>query len=487
MFRYFFSVFQNLLEFARFKSQQKNPLFAKLRLMDEDYLATILYAVDEEPPEEQLVVAQRPVPDGPVEYAMPDAMLKTTIVLYRSTGCGVWGVLLRYCGMPLEKIALFANSSMVTPGKNQLREAVRLTFAQGFFAPYRVVGSASIVAWFLQYSSMSFVFQLADAALSHSFGLSRVPYGEQVFNENMRHHTNPAKDMAAATIAGVVESAVSNRAEVQRYYGLQTFAKLQETNRWGVLGPAFLPNASRNAIMAYSAFVMTPVLYHDSVPQDYKSSSSLFFFGLSVNMFLGNGIAVTQQALWGRTLDALRTSSASYRTIIADGWRQGGLGAFLTPSKWFTRILMNAPAEGTSAGSTITSSPSRNPPSSAALMASTLKLLLRPFRCRRPSIVFLRMNRDLSFGGDPGQKLQEATTRGVSTILGEPWLHDTLMEESSSKRRCRQISKLDGGTSWVGHPGARPSGQELRASSLDVHQDEGMRETLVARTEALEM
>ena len=37
----------------------------------------------------------------------------TAMVVYRSTGLGLWGAVLRFLGMPLEKIALFANSSQV--------------------------------------------------------------------------------------------------------------------------------------------------------------------------------------------------------------------------------------------------------------------------------------------------------------------------------------------------------------------------------------
>ena len=37
-------------------------------------------------------------------------------------------------------------------------------YSQGTFAPYRVIGPASLMAWFLQYSSMSFVFQVSRHA-----------------------------------------------------------------------------------------------------------------------------------------------------------------------------------------------------------------------------------------------------------------------------------------------------------------------------------
>ena len=84
-----------------------------------------------------------------------EALVDRAVVLYRSIGCGLWGVCLRSGFMPLEKIALYANSSAVQ-GSGQLQQAVRLTFKNGFVAPYRVIGPASIMSWFLQYSTMTF-------------------------------------------------------------------------------------------------------------------------------------------------------------------------------------------------------------------------------------------------------------------------------------------------------------------------------------------
>lgn len=322
-----------------------------------------------------IVVAARPVPspeDVAAAPAMPRELLDTAVVVYRSVGCGLWGVALRCIGMPLEKLALYANSGQVS-GAGQLRQAVRLTFAKGMLAPYRVIGPASILAWFLQYSSMSFVFQLADSALSLGCGVERVAYGDEVHGAagSQAHDAgaNPAaaaarsvgagamlklgKDVATASIAGVVESAVSNRAEAQRYHGPQRFAELESRTAWTArtavsraLGPAFVANASRNSVMAYSAFVATPIMYRDLVPTEHKSSGSLFFFGLSVNMFAGNAVAVTQQTLWGRALDRWAAGGAvSYTAVVREGLRAEGVGAFISPAKWFSRVMMNAPAD----------------------------------------------------------------------------------------------------------------------------------------------
>ena len=48
-------------------------------------------------------------------------------------------------------------------------------------APFKVVGPASFVAWFLQYSVMGFVFQSCDATLSAAMGVPKVVYGDQLF------------------------------------------------------------------------------------------------------------------------------------------------------------------------------------------------------------------------------------------------------------------------------------------------------------------
>jgi len=88
---------------------------------------------------------------------LPPSIQSSVLVTYRSIGLGLYGALIRYIGMPLEKIALYMNSSQVS-GNNQLRQAIHLTFQDGstrsFFTPYKVVGGASAVAWFLQYSVM---------------------------------------------------------------------------------------------------------------------------------------------------------------------------------------------------------------------------------------------------------------------------------------------------------------------------------------------
>ena len=60
---------------------------------------------------------------------------------------------MRFVGMPLEKIALYMNSSQVS-GQGQFQQAIRLTFVEGALAPYRVVGPSSLTAWFMQYSVM---------------------------------------------------------------------------------------------------------------------------------------------------------------------------------------------------------------------------------------------------------------------------------------------------------------------------------------------
>ncbi len=79
--------------------------------------------------------------------------------------------------------------------------------------------------------------------------------------------------------------------------------------------------------------------------------------------FVGNAVAITQQALWGRGLDyavyadgSAASSSASatsqvarnisYSQVIKSSLQKDGLAAFFTVPKWASRILMNAPVQG---------------------------------------------------------------------------------------------------------------------------------------------
>jgi hypothetical protein len=242
-------------------------------------------------------------------------------------------------------------------------------------APYRVVGPASIAAWFLQYSVMGFVFQICDEALSSSLGVTRMPYGPQLMEAPQHiHHTNNEapvdpfltakthfKNIMVSVLAGVIESVLANRAEVQRYYGRQSFALMESRLTWNVLrkafGPAFIANASRNCIMSATSFVYTPTLYRNWFPQESKNPTSLFWFGLGMNVFVGNTVAITQQALWGRALDQAMVTNGggvttyrdiNYRQVIQDGLKKEGVAAFYTVPKWATRVLMNAPVQGTS-------------------------------------------------------------------------------------------------------------------------------------------
>ena len=302
--------------------------------------------------------------------SLPPAVKSSILMAYRAVGLGVYGATLRYAGMPLEKIALYLNSAQVS-GKNQLRQAVRLTFedmtsasGRSFLAPYRVVGPASVVAWFLQYSAMGFVFQICDEALSNALGVPRIPYGSQLMEDStfdsgeapsVSRVNMYAKAVLAPVMSGGIESIVANRAEVQRYFGIERFTRLENRLGWNSLSracaPAYMANASRNCIMSATSFVITPVLYRQLYPQDRKNQTSLFWFGLGVNVFVGNTIAITQQALWGRALDfAVAEGGArkiSYREVIHDGIKKEGISAFYTAPKWASRVLMNAPVQGT--------------------------------------------------------------------------------------------------------------------------------------------
>ena len=83
-----------------------------------------------------------------------------------------------------------------------------------------------------------------------------------------------------------------------------------------------------------------------AVPEEAKNNSSLFWFGLGFNIFCGNVAGVMLQSLWGRSLDHIgREKRVDYRGVLREGWRKEGIKAFLTPTKWFSRVLMNAPAQ----------------------------------------------------------------------------------------------------------------------------------------------
>ena len=99
--------------------------------------------------------------------------------------------------------------------------------------------------------------------------------------------------------------------------------------------------------MCQTTFLLTPITYKLYFPQEQKSKTTLFWYGLSMNIFVGNVFAITQQALWGRTLDyASQHGKIVYTNIIQEGFRADGVGAFFTGPKWFSRVMMNAPAQG---------------------------------------------------------------------------------------------------------------------------------------------
>jgi hypothetical protein len=296
------------------------------------------------------------------EHGIPMSVAQPTLVAYRSVGIGVFGAVMRWAGMPLEKIALYMNSSQVS-GKNQLGQAIRLTFQDGALAPYKVVGPASVTAWFMQYSIMGVAFQFFDQSLSNLMGVRQMYYGAELMeppddnqnNENLSPGYNmkfAVKTFISPVLAACLESAVSNRAEVQRFYGPKQFAQMEVTMGANALvraaGPAFAANTMRNVIMCQTSFLLTPLTYKLYFPQEHKSKTSLFWYGLGLNMFVGNVIAIKKQSLWGRSLDYLRVHGhISYQKVIQQGLEKEGMSAFFTVPKWGSRVLMNAPAQGT--------------------------------------------------------------------------------------------------------------------------------------------
>ena len=306
--------------------------------------------------------------------SLPETMESCLKMTYRSVGLGLFGATMRFIGMPLEKIALFMNSAQVSSGKGSLAQAVNLTFQKGIFTPYRVVSPTSGLAWFLQYSVMGMVFQSVDKSLSLLFNVPLMPYGSDLMKDprndidSSTHQKSDdnsstlsssfkmgSKMMLAPILSGTIESVVANRAEVQRYYGIHKLSQVESQLKHNLVrklcGPAFIANSSRNAIMSCTSFVVTPILYRNYFPQESKNKSTLFWFGLGVNIFLGNVIAITQQSLWGRALDYSisheKARNIHYSSVIRQGLNKEGYSAFFTIPKFFSRVLMNAPVQGT--------------------------------------------------------------------------------------------------------------------------------------------
>lgn len=309
-------------------------------------------------------------------HGVPQQVAEPVLVTYRSVGIGLYGVAMRFLGMPLEKMALYLNSSQVSAsargGKSQFRQALHLTFREGYLAPYRVVGPASLVAWFFQYSAMGFAFQFFDHGLSQMLGVQPVYYGAQLMEPPPTHQdTNSSnslyrlkssfKTLLAPILSSALETMVSNRAEVQRYYGREQFSLIEQGIRRSAMskaagiGMAFGPNLMRNQIMCQTTFILTPITYKLYFPQEQKNQTTLFWFGLGMNVFVGNVVAITQQALWGRSLDHLAAQaklhpseglSIDYSKVIRHGLETEGMKAFFTIPKWSSRVMMNAPAQG---------------------------------------------------------------------------------------------------------------------------------------------
>ena len=151
---------------------------------------------------------------------------------------------------------------------------------------------------------------------------------------------------AANTIRGAFDAVPKAQVETAQAFGMnrrQVFWRVHMPQMWVYA----LPGLSNLWMILTKA---TPLLFLHAFPQEHKSHSSLFWFGLSVNIFAGNVVAITQQSLWGRVLNYVEEGggrNANYRAIIGGAYRKEGLSAFFTPPKWFARVLMNAPIQGT--------------------------------------------------------------------------------------------------------------------------------------------
>lgn len=201
-------------------------------------------------------------------------------------------------------------------------------------------------------------FQTFDHALSKMFNVKPVYYGHELMQPPLEEDSSldyrlksTFKTALSPILAAALETQVSNRAEVQRFFGREKFIAIEQGlkassfRRMG--GPAFAPCMMRNLIMCQTTFILTPITYKLYFPQEKKNKSTLFWYGLGMNIFGGNMIAITQQALWGRSLDYLaKHGHINYTNVVKDGLAKEGISAFFTGPRWFSRVLMNCPAQG---------------------------------------------------------------------------------------------------------------------------------------------
>jgi hypothetical protein len=201
-------------------------------------------------------------------------------------------------------------------------------------------------------------FQTFDHALSKMFNVKPVYYGHELMQPPVEEGVSLDyrlksifKTALSPILAASLETQVSNRAEVQRFFGREKFATIEQGlkaspfRRMG--GPAFAPCMMRNLIMCNTTFILTPITYKLYFPQEKKSKSTFFWYGLGMNIFCGNVVAITQQALWGRSLDYLaKHGHINYTNVIKESLAKEGMSAFFTGPRWFSRVLMNCPAQG---------------------------------------------------------------------------------------------------------------------------------------------
>lgn len=300
----------------------------------------------------------------------PQWLMGGTEVTYRSAMLGIWGIAVRYAQMPLERLALVANSAQVA-GHGQLFKACSLVFKDGWLSPWKVVTARSGLAWFLQYSMIGAAFQVSDRFLSRVMGVEPFAYGDELFKdyeeEEISYEENEAnarveplhlaklstKVLLAPTLAAVVESFVSNKAEVERFYGKKEFARVEKlmVSRGrgvlqGVAGQAFWANAARNGTMSFATFIGTPFLFSTVVREEHKNPSTLACFGMFANLG-ANVVGTVFQSSWGRSLDFLSSQGhLNYGQMVRKGLESEGISAFVNPTKWATRVGMNIIPQG---------------------------------------------------------------------------------------------------------------------------------------------
>ena len=288
--------------------------------------------------------------------SLPENLVTPCQTTYRSVGLRRPRVAVRYCTMPLEKVAMIANSSLVSSGSNQLGQAWKIATKEGFLAPYTSVGGLDhrLVSAIQRHGLCVSDGRCGPLCLvTHTTHALRRP-AHGAARQNVRHLAwRPPRRLSLAPVtAGTIESVVSNgrrrsasgawgRARPSSgnwagalWDGRQAGLRCQFCQKCGhvyhqlrrdaVIVPACLPAGAQVALVV---ILVWPLREH---LRGQRRGHHAVALGSVLNYVEEGG---------GR--------NANYRAIMGAGLPQGGPVGVLRSPKWFARVLMNAPIQGT--------------------------------------------------------------------------------------------------------------------------------------------